>query len=214
MGVLPESDELTEDLESLSDPLLRLLPKERRGLLERRGDSGHSMLGFLSHSLSSDVDPANRLLSRFIASRHCTLIQTGTPFTEFPFILMNAMATWPIVWILVRSIALFRTSSTNFCLLKMVYVVFCSNFSCLPLHFSSSFNARKLSFIMKTSFRQSFVRVTSPVFLSRDMMTPSPISGNILSVFGRRSSFTRPVSDIRYSSGSLLSSGCRNLPSI
>jgi hypothetical protein len=60
MGVLPESDELTEDLESLSDPLLRLLPKERRGLLERRGDSGHSMLGFLSHSLSSDVDPANR----------------------------------------------------------------------------------------------------------------------------------------------------------
>jgi hypothetical protein len=55
-------------------------------------------------------------------------------------------ATWPMVWILVRSIALFRTSSTNFCLLKMVYVVFCSNFSCLPLHFSSSFNARKLSF--------------------------------------------------------------------
>ena len=38
--------------------------------------------------------------------------------------------------------------------------------------------------------------MTSPVDRSRDMMTPSPISDNILSVLGSRSSFTSPVSDI------------------
>ena len=60
MGVLPESEEFTEDFESLSEPLLRLLPNERRALLARRGDCEQSKLGFLSHSLSSDVDPASR----------------------------------------------------------------------------------------------------------------------------------------------------------
>lgn len=60
IGVFPESEELTDDLESFSEFLLRLLPKESRALFARWGDCGQSMLGFLNHSLSSEVEPASK----------------------------------------------------------------------------------------------------------------------------------------------------------